>query len=780
MKKSLLFIGILSLLFACTTKLDTPSRPEKVQAPVLYATIEDGAETKVYLDEDYKVLWTADDRISVFNKNTTNLQYRYEGNSGDNSGTFSIIQEGGLAGSSLDYLLAVYPYNASISRTGENALTVFFPATQNYSFKSFGQGANTMVAVSDGEELSFKNACGYLMFKLYGDGVSVKSVALKGNNNEKIAGEATVTMTLGGTPSVIMSNSAANEIVLTCENAVALGTSSENYTEFWFAIPPVTFTRGFTVTVTDNEGNSFCKSTSNSVEIVRSYAKKMSPIDVTPVDQTKIPLTFKSIGSTNIALKKIGSPYSIVLQYQINDGAWVNYTISQEISLNDSETVSFRAGASGNSRFSREADDDGDPRYYFFTMNGGMVEAYGNIMSLLDQTMELTEFPQNYDSYDCFNHLFSGCTSLVSAPVLPATSLAPSCYEYMFSGCTSLVSAPVLPAMNLAGSCYMRMFENCTSLVSAPDLPATTLVGSYCYGGMFSGCSSLIIAPELPASTLAPYCYSSLFYGCTSLTEAPVLPATSLANGCYQTMFGGCTSLTTPPELPATTLTASCYSGMFSSCSSLTTAPELQATTLASNCYSSMFSGCTSLVSAPVLSATTLTGYCYQYMFSGCTSLTSAPELPATTLAQYCYQYMFKDCTSLKTPPSLPATSVQSSCYMGMFKGCSSLTTAPALSATTLAANCYREMFSGCTSLAFAPTLPAETLVSYCYQEMFRDCSKLKYIKALFTTTPSNNYTKDWVNGVASRGEFIKSVWATWSLIGNNGVPDGWEVEFGY
>jgi hypothetical protein len=34
--------------------------------------------------------------------------------------------------------------------------------------------------------------------------------------------------------------------------------------------------------------------------------------------------------------------------------------------------------------------------------------------------------------------MFRLCTSLVNAPVLPATTLAPSCYQYMFEGCTRL------------------------------------------------------------------------------------------------------------------------------------------------------------------------------------------------------------------------------------------------------------------------------------------------------------------------------------------------------
>ena len=86
------------------------------------------------------------------------------------------------------------------------------------------------------------------------------------------------------------------------------------------------------------------------------------------------------------------------------------------------------------------------------------------------------------------------------------------------------------------------MFYGCTSLTTAPALPATQLASS-CYSNMFQGCSSLTAAPALPATTLANNCYYAMFNGCTSLTTAPALPATTLANNCYYQMFIDCRSL---------------------------------------------------------------------------------------------------------------------------------------------------------------------------------------------------------------------------------------------
>ena len=188
------------------------------------------------------------------------------------------------------------------------------------------------------------------------------------------------------------------------------------------------------------------------------------------------------------------------------------------------------------------------------------------------------------------------------------------------------------PAMG--SYCYSSMFRDCTSLTTAPSLPATTLATS-CYSSMFQGCTSLTTAPSLPATTLASSCYSSMFRDCTSLTTAPSLSATTLATSCYNYMFRGCTSLTTAPPLPATTLATSCYSSMFRDCTSLTTAPSLPATTLATFCYYYMFRDCTSLTTAPPLPATTLANNCYSYMFQGCTKI----KLSSTASGTYTKSY---------------------------------------------------------------------------------------------------------------------------------------------
>ena len=283
----------------------------------------------------------------------------------------------------------------------------------------------------------------------------------------------------------------------------------------------------------------------------------------------------------------------------------------------------------------------------WWQLNGSDISCTGNIETLLDyQTVANGQHPTMGDS--CYENMFNGCESLISAPELPATTLAASCYVQMFYGCTSLTTAPALPATTLATSCYGFMFNGCTSLTTAPSLPATTLAQS-CYLGMFYNCTSLTTAPELPATTLASSCYTDMFSGCTSLTIAPELPATKLASSCYNGMFQSCSALTTAPELPATKLASSCYNGMFQSCSALTTAPELPATKLAKGCYANMFEGCSSLYVSDTQTAQAQyewriptndamkTTYSQASMFTNCLGTRSSDDLAGEVGQQYVY-----------------------------------------------------------------------------------------------------------------------------------------------
>lgn len=194
--------------------------------------------------------------------------------------------------------------------------------------------------------------------------------------------------------------------------------------------------------------------------------------------------------------------------------------------------------------------------------------------------------------------------------------------------------------------------------------------------------------------------------------------------------------------------------------------------------YAYMFNQCQNLIYAPALPATQIANYSYYYTFYYCKSLVYVPALHATTLGTNCCTFMFYHCESLVTAPALPATTLAKNCYNYTFAYCYSLVNAPELPAKTLQQSCYSYMFQHCRSLEIAPVLPAVTLTGSVYNNMFQNCSKLKYIKAMFTSTPSFSYMSEWVSGVATEGTFVKNSAATWSnTFSTSSIPSGWSVE---
>ncbi len=297
-----------------------------------------------------------------------------------------------------------------------------------------------------------------------------------------------------------------------------------------------------TITVTTNDGDKAVTCKVNVIDLSR-YIGITANADST--------LTLDNSGDNNPNL-----------QYLTDGKSWSAY--STTIEINQGETLYLKGN--NPTGWSQSAN-----AYSCFSIDGNVFIS-GNVMGLLDngakpgEEGDITDIPCNYCFYELFRES-TGITS-VSEDFLPATTLKKYCYGSMFSGCTSLTTAPDLPAMTLTEGCYQYMFGGCSALTTAPEPPATSL-HLYCYQSMFDGCTSLTTAPKLPATRLADKCYYCMFVGCSALTTAPELPATNLAILCYAYMFNECTSLTTAPELPATTLKDHCYSWIFYGCKKL-------------------------------------------------------------------------------------------------------------------------------------------------------------------------------------------------------------------
>ena len=79
---------------------------------VFHASFETAGipDTKTYLDSDHKMHWTEGDRISVFEGNRYNRQYRFTGQTGNTSADFEKMSSDTDSENTLSSNYAVYPY----------------------------------------------------------------------------------------------------------------------------------------------------------------------------------------------------------------------------------------------------------------------------------------------------------------------------------------------------------------------------------------------------------------------------------------------------------------------------------------------------------------------------------------------------------------------------------------------------------------------------------------------------------------------------------------------
>ena len=432
MKKLLILSGCaLMLALSCTKEADSP---EILDGGQFYASIEEAEGSKVFADDQLRVLWHQNDLVSIFNKYTYNKLYKFNGNTGDNAGSFSEVPSGDfVTGNALPLVYAIYPYNEGTSISNDGVISLTFPATQNYSKNSFGLGANPMVSVSEDNNLLFKNVGGYLMLKFYGE-ACIKTIQLQ--TTKKIAGLATVTMELGGTPTITMADNASYNITLDCGEGVLVGANEDNYTEFWFALPPVNFTNGFTVKVTDVHGQTFSKKTNNALTIERNHLEKMAPIELNMPHQS----------TDNIVFADASVKAWLVGKFDTNHDGELSYAEAAAVT-NQQMSGCFDCSVGSPDKTYPDPPITSFNEMKYFT---GLTCVPDGCFMMCSELEEVT-LPSNIQSIEGW--AFDGCTKLKALDVPAACKTVG---YYAFSNCdglkTLIFRSP--DTLNLTGSCF--------------------------------------------------------------------------------------------------------------------------------------------------------------------------------------------------------------------------------------------------------------------------------------------------------------------------------------
>lgn len=155
-------------------------------------------------------------------------------------------------------------------------------------------------------------------------------------------------------------------------------------------------------------------------------------------------------------------------EYSTDGEIWqtLNHTTEYDVHLFDTITL----GAVGDKVYLRGDNPDGlnknvneDWAYTRIEMTG-KISAGGNVMSMIDSTMETTVVPEN-----SFISLFT---------------------DDEYDPNTSLVSADIFGSITaFEAGCCAGMFTSCTSLTAAADMPKLETIGEHACGGMYSECT---------------------------------------------------------------------------------------------------------------------------------------------------------------------------------------------------------------------------------------------------------------------------------------------------
>lgn len=271
MKKYIL-IPVAAIAFAACNINE--NEPQAQEADKLHTRIEQ--DTKTTMDDGNNILWSEGDLVKAFMKTSYGYKYQLVSSfAGLTYGDFERIDSGSSdrlsGGVEWDHNVVYYPYSEDVKvvKAGTDyTLEVSLPAEQTYVPESFDNGFFPMVAVSETNDITFRNICGGIKLQFKGTR-EVTLIEFEGKNGEKLAGAAVVTAYSDGQkPSISMEDDALTSVILDCGEGVAL--NEDTATEFIITLPPVEFGKGFTVSVTTSDGQTTTFETDAANVILRS------------------------------------------------------------------------------------------------------------------------------------------------------------------------------------------------------------------------------------------------------------------------------------------------------------------------------------------------------------------------------------------------------------------------------------------------------------------------------------------------------------------------------
>lgn len=266
-----IFIAALSMMAAAAVSCQKDELRSQEELPVVEMTLDaateaSAASTKLTLGEDLKPEWEDADKLAVWDGSVVR-EFSIIENQGTSASFRGEVTEG-----SSEYV-ALYPFEA-VSSYASGAFTATIPSEQVIAAgDSVATGSLMALAVAEDAILSFKNVCGLIRFKISKEN-QIKAVIIKGNKEEAFAGEGTVTVE-NGLPKFTPTDNGAKVVTIRPEGDDATFAKGTYYA----AVAPVTFSEGFTVTMSSvNSAATVTKTTDKEMKIERNKGQGLADL----------------------------------------------------------------------------------------------------------------------------------------------------------------------------------------------------------------------------------------------------------------------------------------------------------------------------------------------------------------------------------------------------------------------------------------------------------------------------------------------------------------------
>lgn len=381
MKRKYYLLTIVSLLFVGCSHEDSVFENPVISFNEFTATL-DRPVTRLSMDNQGKLAWDATDVIGIYSDLTAQpVEFTYKGNN-----TFASTTE--VRGSEFK---AIYPYRANAVDASNKAI-VHYTLPKDYMIDSY---TLPMVAQSNSNQFSFKQTMGLLHFVL-NDAANTKTVSLKGNNNELLAGSGYIDLSANEPVFVLDNNgvTAASSSVTINMPISTSDTVTKKKLDIFFPVPIGSYTKGFNITIETSEGTT-SKVSNDPVTVARATFDSYTEFSV-----------FNEVRAANLAKER----EALIAYYNALDGP--NWTY-QDNWCSDKPVDQWYGVYTDNDGFVEEIWIDENK------LKGDVPAEIGNLKHLkylYFYEADITSLPKEIYQMDSLQYIWLDYTQITSLP----------------------------------------------------------------------------------------------------------------------------------------------------------------------------------------------------------------------------------------------------------------------------------------------------------------------------------------------------------------------------